>query len=146
MIDESLDARSSSPGADIWFVAVAASAVGLKALTALLSALPSDFSAAVAIVQHRVPEKETHLQSLLSRHATLPVTMASNGLAIEGGNVYLASSESHLIAQDPATAEFTGMPDATIRTGLTNYISPLSSIARILVSIVSGTRSPAEVA
>jgi chemotaxis response regulator CheB len=51
-----------------------------------------------------------------------------------------------VIAQDPATAEYTGMPDATIRTGLTNYISPLSSIVRILVSIVSGTRSPAEVA
>lgn len=51
-----------------------------------------------------------------------------------------------VIAQDPATAEYTGMPDATIRTGLTNYISPLSSIARILVSIVSGTSLPAEVA
>jgi two-component system chemotaxis response regulator CheB len=188
--------------AGMWFIGIAASAGGLTALTELLAGLPDDLSAAVAIVQHRVPAKDTHLQSLLSRRTLLPLAAACDRLLIQSGTVYVASSENHLtvtddgrfshedglrvhglhsaanplfqsasrvfreraiavvltgngsdgsegvlavsrmggivIAQDPATAEYIGMPQSAIDTGVVDYVIPLPSIAATLVEIVRG--------
>lgn len=41
-----------------------------------------------------------------------------------------------VIAQDEATAEFSGMPNAAIQTGQVDFILPLSEIASALVSLV----------
>lgn len=186
----------------MWFIAIAASAGGLTALTELLAGLPTDLSAAIVIVQHRVPAKDTHLQSLLSRRTLLPMAAACDRLLIQSGTVYVASSENHLtvvddgrfshedgvrvhglhsaanplfqsasrvfreraiavvltgngsdgsegvlavsrmggivIAQDPATAEYIGMPQSAIDTAVVDYVVPLSSIAATLVEIVRG--------
>jgi two-component system chemotaxis response regulator CheB len=84
----------------MWFIAIAASAGGLTALTEVLAGLPADLCAAVAIVQHRVPAKDTHLQSLLSRRTLLPMVAACDGLLIQSGTVYVASSENHLTVTD----------------------------------------------
>jgi two-component system chemotaxis response regulator CheB len=41
------------------------------------------------------------------------------------------------IAQDETTAEFFGMPDAAIRTGIMDFVLPLDEIAPALVKLVS---------
>jgi len=43
-----------------------------------------------------------------------------------------------VIAQDIATAEYVGMPQSAIDTGVVNYVLPLDSIAAALVQIVHG--------
>jgi chemotaxis response regulator CheB len=43
-----------------------------------------------------------------------------------------------VIAQDPATAEYIGMPQSAIDTGVVDYVIPLPSIAATLVEIVRG--------
>ncbi len=43
-----------------------------------------------------------------------------------------------VIAQDKATAEYHGMPQAAIDTSAVDYVLPLSSIAAVLVQIVGG--------
>lgn len=42
-----------------------------------------------------------------------------------------------MIAQDPASAEFTGMPAAAIQSGVVDFILPLGEIAAALVSLVT---------
>ena len=43
-----------------------------------------------------------------------------------------------VIAQDNTTAEYFGMPQAAIETGVVDYVLPLCSIASALVQIVRG--------
>ena len=43
-----------------------------------------------------------------------------------------------VIAQDQATAEFFGMPEAAIKTGSVDFILPLAEIPRALVMLLKG--------
>jgi len=84
-------------------VAIGASWGGLDALTRVLTALPEDFGAAVAIVQHR-DENESPLASLLDRHATLPVREADDKERIEPGVLFVAPPNYHLLVDSGAFA------------------------------------------
>jgi two-component system chemotaxis response regulator CheB len=201
-----LDSRASDqPFEDVAFdvVGIAASAGGLRALSAVVSALPPDFPAPVAIVQHLDPRHPSLMAGILGRATRLMVKEAQEGDALRPGFVYLAPPDRHLlvnanatltltrtelvhfvrpsadllfksmaasfnrraaavvltgtgsdgalglrairkmggyvIAQDEATCEFFGMPEAAIRTGVVDLILPLDQIAPALVSWVART-------
>ncbi len=89
-------AEGDAPSRDMWFIAIAASAGGLTALFEVLSGLPADLGAAVAIVQHRVPATDTNFESLLGRRTRLPIKAASDGVFVQSGVVYIAPSDRHL--------------------------------------------------
>jgi two-component system chemotaxis response regulator CheB len=127
MLDAPMSASRQLPG--MRFIAIAASAGGLTALTELLAGLPSDLSAAVAIVQHRVPAKDTHLQWLLSRRTLLPIITATDGLLIQSGTVYVASSEHHLVVTDDGRFSH---EDGLRMFGLRSAANPLfQSVSRV---------------
>ncbi len=177
-------------------IGVAASAGGLRALSVLLSGLPADFPAPIAVVQHLDPRHPSLMAGILGRVARLTVKEAQEGEALRPGVVYLAPPDRHLlvnangtctltrtelvhfvrpsadllfeslaasfksravavvltgsgsdgslgiraikrmgghaIAQDEATSEFFGMPDAAIRTGAVDCVLPLDQIAASL--------------
>jgi two-component system chemotaxis response regulator CheB len=78
-------------------IAVATSAGGLKALSQLLTLLPSDFPCAIVIVQHLDPRHRSLMADILSRRTALPVKQAAEGEKLEPGTVHIAPPNRHLL-------------------------------------------------
>jgi two-component system, chemotaxis family, protein-glutamate methylesterase/glutaminase len=91
---------SESPRGAFDVVAVAASAGGLKALTAVLSSLRSDFPAAVLIVQHLHPRHRSLMAEILDRCSDLPVKQVEEGEVLRRGTAFIAPPDNHLLV-DP---------------------------------------------
>lgn len=85
------DARNSQS-----VVVIGASAGGIDALTQVLSRLPADLPAAVLVVQHLRPERETRLPQHLAHYSLLRVLLAQDGLPLESGVIYVAVPGQHL--------------------------------------------------
>jgi len=78
-------------------VVVAASAGGLNALAALLTALPSDFPLPLAIVQHIDPNHVSLIANILGRRTKLLVKQAEADDVLMPGVVYVAPPGWHMI-------------------------------------------------
>ncbi|MEI8081159.1 MAG: chemotaxis protein CheB, partial [Actinomycetes bacterium] len=88
---EPSDARPSDGSGPVQrVVVVGSSAGGLDALSELLSSLPTDLPVAYVVAQHMSPDHDSQLVSLLSRAATLPVVVASDGAPLVAGVVVVA--------------------------------------------------------
>jgi len=188
------------PAFDI--VALASSAGGLTALSEVLSGLPADFPAAVAVVQHLDPRHRSLMAEILGRRTQMQVRQAEVGDCLQPGTVCIAPPDRHMlvnadgslsltqselvhfvrpsadllfdsmaaayrdraiavvltgtgkdgnmgvqavktmggtvIAQDEATSEFFGMPQAAILTRSVDFVLPLDEIAPALVALVTG--------
>ena len=80
-------------------VAVGTSLGGFEALRIVLGALPVDFPAAVAVVQHRSGEDSEGMLALLAPHITLPIVEVEDKDQMVPGYVYLSPPNYHLIAE-----------------------------------------------
>jgi two-component system chemotaxis response regulator CheB len=80
-------------------IVIGASAGALEALSAILPALPEDFPAAVLIVVHLPPDKDSVLVSLLDSKCRLPVREAEDKECLEPGVVYCAPPDYHLLVE-----------------------------------------------
>ena len=78
---------SSSPSL---VVVIGSSAGGLDALTQLLSRVPLGLDASYVVAQHLAPEPHSSLPELLSRATKHDVVQASDGLALQVGQVIVA--------------------------------------------------------
>ena len=83
-------------------VVIGGSAGAVEALRAIIKQLPADFAAAVLIVIHMAPEHGSSLPRLLSRWGPLPGMVATDGVAIEPGHIYVAPPGRHLLVEDGA--------------------------------------------
>jgi two-component system, chemotaxis family, protein-glutamate methylesterase/glutaminase len=82
-------------------VAIGASWGGLRAVGDLLAGLPEDFAPAVVVVQHRSRDSAPGgLEQALGRRAALPVCEPGDKDPIEGGRVYVAAPDYHLMVED----------------------------------------------
>jgi two-component system chemotaxis response regulator CheB len=88
-------------------VAVAASAGGVAAVSALLAALPADFPAAILVVQHLDPMHRSHLVDILSRRTQLRVKQAEDGDVLCPSTVFVAPPGSHLEVGTDGTLRLT---------------------------------------
>jgi two-component system, chemotaxis family, protein-glutamate methylesterase/glutaminase len=79
-------------------VGVAASAGGPRPLVSLLSGWPSDFAAAVAVVQHLPNGFTAAFAEFLQGRVPLRVTIVKRLTRLEAGYVYLANDDEHLVA------------------------------------------------
>lgn len=84
-------------------VAIAASAGGLMAVGKVLSTLPAQFPAAIAIVQHISPEHRSFMAEILSRRTNITVKQAEEGDCLTPGTAYVAPPNSHLLVNDDGT-------------------------------------------
>jgi two-component system chemotaxis response regulator CheB len=79
---------------------IGASTGGPHALLSVLSALPSDLTQAVLVVQHMADGFIGGLASWLDQLVPLPVSVGESGRRLEPGTVTIAPSGGNLIVQD----------------------------------------------
>ena len=91
---------SASKTAGFPVVAIGASAGGLDACRKLLDALPAVTGMAFIIVQHLDPSHDSMMVDLLARHTSMPVLLATDGMAIERERVYVIPPGVYLSADD----------------------------------------------
>ena len=94
---EKKDILKVSRKAEFDMVVAAASAGGLKAISVVLSGLPSDFPAAILVVQHLDPRHPSRMADILSKRTVLKLKQAEEGDHVSPGNVYIASPNFHLM-------------------------------------------------
>lgn len=78
-------------------VVIGTSAGGVEALLRLLPALPADFAAAVLVVLHLSPDKQSLLPQVFSPACALAVKEAEDKEPIVHGTVYFAPPDYHLL-------------------------------------------------
>jgi two-component system, chemotaxis family, protein-glutamate methylesterase/glutaminase len=119
-------------------VAIAASAGGLTALTAVLGSLPRDFAAAIVVVQHLDPRHRSLMPQIMARRVVLPVAQAAEGDEVEAGRVYLAPPDRHLLVNRDRTISLT-------QTELVNFVRPSADLMFESVAAAYGARAIAVV-
>lgn len=80
-------------------IVVGTSMGGLRALQILLTKFPADFPVPIAVVQHRARTSDDSLSSFLQRWTRLVIRDAEDGERMEGGHVYLAPADYHLLVE-----------------------------------------------
>jgi two-component system, chemotaxis family, protein-glutamate methylesterase/glutaminase len=92
-------------------VVTASSAGGVAALTEILSHLPADFPAAVAVVQHRgASNTPGMLETILGGCTTLSVLEAVEGAWLRPGVVHVAPAGSHLVVNADGSLSLSHRP------------------------------------
>src|SRR5215813_13390736 len=81
-------------------IVIGASAGGVEALRAVVSALTPDIPAAVCVVLHVPPGAPSALPAILGRAAPMPVRAAVDGEPLRPGRVYVAPADRHLLIID----------------------------------------------
>lgn len=95
------------PNASFDIVALASSAGGLTALSEVLACLPSDFPAAIVVVQHLDPRHRSLIAEILSRRTTLRVKEAEEGNHLNSATVFIAPPNRHLLVNSDGTVSLT---------------------------------------
>ncbi|MEH2211572.1 chemotaxis protein CheB [Nostoc sp.] len=106
MIEMAENAKNHPPhftNAAFDIVAIAASAGGLTAIVKVLSTLPAEFPAAIAIVQHLAPEHPSFMAEILSRRTNITVKQAEEGDCLTPGTAYVAPPDRHLLVNGDGT-------------------------------------------
>ncbi len=70
-------------------VGIGASAGGLEALEKFFSNMPSDTGMAFVVVQHLSPDYKSMMVELLSKHTSMKVLRAEDGMPVEPNHIYL---------------------------------------------------------
>ena len=91
-------------------IAIGSSTGGPKALATILSRLPADFGAAIAIVQHVDAQFAVGMIDWLNHLTPLTVKKASAGDRLEKGIVTVACTNDHLALQSNHTLNYTKDP------------------------------------
>ena len=133
-MNRNVPAASTEP----WLVVITASAGGIKALSQVLSTLPADLNAAVAVVQHRLPHAESRLREILQRQTPLPVRVAGGGDAIKGATIYVARPDLHLtVAPDRRFTYVDGQRIRFVRSSANPLLETAAPVfGRHLIAVV----------
>jgi two-component system chemotaxis response regulator CheB len=91
-------------------VVIGASYGGLSALQAMLPELAPGFPLPVVIAQHRKRDGDDGLCEFLRKRSRLPFTEPNDKDAVEGGRVYLAPRDYHLLIEKSIFALSTESP------------------------------------
>lgn len=88
---------------DIEAIVIGASAGGVDAMALLFESLPAAFVPAILVVLHIRADKQSLLAELYRPRCRLPVREALDKERVEGGTVYLAPPDYHLLVEREKT-------------------------------------------
>jgi two-component system, chemotaxis family, response regulator WspF len=91
-------------------IVIGASAGGPGALATILSTLPTDFPAALILVQHMDTQFVHSMADWLNQQSTLPVRVAVSGDQPTGGAILIAGTSGHLILTETGVLRYTEVP------------------------------------
>ena len=91
-------------------VALVGSAGGLRGFARVLEQLPDDLGAAVVVVMHLQAAHPSLLATILGRSSHLPVKEAEGGDLLEGGHVYVAPPDAHLLVRPDGSLKLETTP------------------------------------
>jgi two-component system response regulator WspF len=110
-------------------IAIGASAGGPAALATVLANLPTDFPAAVVIVQHVDKEFAAGMALWLDQHSALPVRVAEEGDRPLAGAVLLAGTNGHLRFKTSERLGYTREPlDQVYRPSVNVFFESASAL------------------
>jgi two-component system chemotaxis response regulator CheB len=81
-------------------ITIGASAGGFQALTGLLSRIPEDIPAVIALVLHRSPYSQGALAMVLERLTGRRFFEPTGGEPLERGRIYLAPRDQHMLLEN----------------------------------------------
>lgn len=84
-------------------IVIGTSAGGLYALSAILEKLPAAYPIPVIIVQHRSKDQRDLLEEVLQSKSRISIKQADEKEKIEGGFVYIAPPDYHLLVEADKT-------------------------------------------
>lgn len=121
-------------------VVIGASAGGVEALSQLVAGLPAELPAALLVVLHTPPTRDSRLPAILCRAGVLPAAHARDGERIRPGRIYVAPPNYHLtvdseslrLIQGPTEKGFRPAADPLFRTAAQAYG------ARVVGVVLSG--------
>lgn len=96
-------------------VVIGSSAGGPQALATILSALPINFAAPIAIAQHIDAQFVSELSNWLNRQSELKVRLAREGDSLTKGEVLLADANNHLVMTRDGTLGYSSSPESIYR-------------------------------
>jgi two-component system, chemotaxis family, protein-glutamate methylesterase/glutaminase len=115
-------------------VAIACSAGGLRALSALVSMLPENFPAAVLVVQHLSPRYPSLLTAIIRRRTTMMVREAHNGDVLRPATIYIAPPRLHMVILPGGIVSLTD-------SELVHFVRPSGDVLFKSVAEVCGRRA-----
>ena len=80
-------------------IGIGASAGGLEALNVLFDNIPADTGAAYVIIQHLSPDYQSLMDSLLSKHTSMPIEVVEQMTPVRADHIYLISPNFNLIIE-----------------------------------------------
>jgi two-component system chemotaxis response regulator CheB len=129
---QSASVQGSHPAYDV--VAVATSAGGLHALSAVLSALPEQFPIAIVVVQHLEANRKSFLTDILDKRTGLHVKQAAEGDHLQPHTVYIAPPGHHLLVDGHGTLHLSD-------TERINFVKPAAD--RLFESVATSFKARA---
>ena len=103
---------SAPAGVGYDIVVVGTSWGGLAALRMLVSGLPSTFTMAVTLVQHRHKDSDHLLRTLLQERSALEVCEVEDKMPLQKGRIYVAPPDYHTLVEP---GHFSLSTDAPVR-------------------------------
>ncbi len=91
--------RQKSPEVPLEAIVIGVSAGGLKALSAILPALPGDFPVPVLVVIHLPPDRDSVVAELFASKCAVDVHEADDKEDLKPATVYFAPPDYHLLAE-----------------------------------------------
>ncbi|BAY36904.1 response regulator receiver modulated CheB methylesterase [Nostoc sp. NIES-2111] len=91
-------------------MAIGASTGGPQALARIISQFPSDFPAAIVIVQHLDAQFTPSFAAWLNEQTPLSVQIANPGSKLETGKIFLAGKNQHLVLRPNFTLDYVQEP------------------------------------
>ena len=87
------------------------------------------------------PSADLLFESVAASYGDRAIAVVLTGTGSDGsmGVQAIKKMRGTVIAQDPDSAEFSGMPEAAMATGCVDFVLPLTEIAGALLALVTGT-------